>query len=265
MRYVILSTNENPEYLYYLPLVAWAWERLGWTPILFYTGDCKFVKSKVPVELKFKIEAIDGYRSDTIAQVSRLYGGTLSFMGDPIIMTGDIDMMPLSNYWNPKDGDITLYGHDLTDFNHYPICYIAMNATRWTEVMGTPGFNTEKWIKRDLDSYPQAKESFDSLRRWVVDQDMITERLNAVQFKKEHVSRGVLPNGYAFGRVDRSAWHLNHPVFIDCHLPRSMYVMDTNFRLVLDMLQMIWPQEDWEWFVEYTKSFKLEFVKTPFL
>ncbi|GIR20026.1 hypothetical protein CM15mP35_02870 [bacterium] len=35
---VILSSNDNPEYLDFWPIVSEAWINIGVTPILFYTG-----------------------------------------------------------------------------------------------------------------------------------------------------------------------------------------------------------------------------------
>ena len=37
-KYIVLSTNWNPDYLYYTPIVCWAWERFGWTPIVMLNG-----------------------------------------------------------------------------------------------------------------------------------------------------------------------------------------------------------------------------------
>jgi hypothetical protein len=37
-RYIVLGVNENPKYLYYLPLVTWAWRKIGWEPFIFYVG-----------------------------------------------------------------------------------------------------------------------------------------------------------------------------------------------------------------------------------
>lgn len=251
-KYIILSVNENPEYLFYLPLTIWAWKRFGWTPIVFYTDP------NTPYShLMARLNEINGYRSDTIAQVSRLFAGDLPLQGNPMIMTGDIDMIPLSDYWHPKEGDITIYGHDLTGYGHYPICYIAMNRERWVEVMGhNPDYNAH--IKTVLDKYPQARFDYDPIKRWVVDQDIITGLLDQTQFKKEYVSRGTLPNGYPVGRVDRSAWHLDHPKFIDAHLPRGAYGnTPTSLTQIMDLLHKIWPDEDFTWFINHANEYRM--------
>jgi hypothetical protein len=267
-KYIVLSVNGNPEYMFYLPLTVWAWRKFGWQPIVFYhrskksekisdlenliTETCEIGNS----EIHF-LKSIDGYRSETIAQISRLYATcVIGHSPEDYIMTGDIDMIPLSDYWDAKQFDVTVWGHDLTDYQHYPICYIGMNAWHWyclMNISGNPGDYNEM-IKRDLDSMPNAK-SEDSVKRWVVDQDLITERLNSRPWAIEKIHRGVYPNGYPVGRVDRSAWTLDHPELIDCHMLRGIWKDPRHMRMTMDLLQKVWPNEDFGWLEKYTAKF----------
>ena len=263
-KYIVLSTNWNPDYLYYLPLTVWAWRKFGWETIVFFNGDSElsFVKlayNSYPFSHNSwnELSDIPGYRSDTITQISRLYGACIA---DGYLMTGDIDMIPLSDYWIPQTyDDITIWGHDLTGYTHYPICYIGMPATRWTEVMGLTSSDYNKLIERDLDMMPDAKNS-DFYKYWFTDQELITQRIKETQFEKYFIPRGQLHNGYAKGRVDRGAWSLEHEQFIDCHMLRDMYKStDTgamNFAKTMRLLDRIWPDEDFTWFKEYTKEFQ---------
>lgn len=267
-KYIVLSVNWNPDYLYYLPLCVWAWRKFGWEPIVFYhpkgTGhDPLLSKATIgsePIRKYLHDKGsvnFDGYRSDTITQVSRLYGAC-AVDGENYLMTGDIDMIPLSDYWKPDENEITIYGHDLTGYGNYPICYIGMKSSRWIEVMGL-GTDYNELIKRDLSGIPKASsgrwEDY-----WETDQDLITKRLNDTQFKKTFITRGQLPNGYARGRVDRGAWSLDHEEFIDAHLLRDCYKLsDTgagNLAKTMRLLEKIWPNEDFTWFREYTKEFQ---------
>ncbi len=260
-KYIVLSVNWNPDYLYYLPLTVWAWKKLGWEAIVFYEGPRTdaFVLAKA---LNPNIEIIRSkgpYRSDTLSQVSRLYGACIE--PDGYLMTGDIDMLPLSDYWKPEfeKNDITIWGHDLTGYGNYPICYIGMHATRWVEVMGLSSIDYNEMMNRDLSQIPKAKsEKWEDY--WETDQDLITKRINETQFSKKFITRGQLPNGYARGRVDRGAWSLDHPEFIDCHMLRDMYKLsDTgigNLAKTMRLLEKIWAKEDFTWFQEYTKEFQ---------
>lgn len=242
MKYIVLSVNENQDYRYFMPLVQWSWKRIGWEVIILDTTN---------------IIIPEGYRSDTIAQISRLYAAIHLHPND-MVMTGDIDMIALSDYWHPDPNKISCYGHDLTGHTHFPICYIAMTAKKWCDVMELkPEMGAGHCILRDLNTLPQAKEE-DFYKRWFTDQDLITERLEP--FKNEIVSieRGQYPNGYACGRVDRGAWSLSHSEFIDCHMHHQIHHKgnEWKFEQTLEMLYHCFPGEDFKWFIDYTLDFK---------
>lgn len=252
-RYVVLGVNENPKYLYYLPLVLWAWRKIGWEAITFVVGELPKVGIiiNMPMDTTHFIKPINGYKSETIAQVSRLYGARQT-PKDTLVMTSDVDMIPLSNYWNPQENVITTYGRDLTDY-HYPMCYIAMNERDWYRVMDYYKTDIDHSVDLDLQqAVPKAKNV------WCVDQDIITERL--LRYGKEkitHIDRGTdKRTGYPLGRVDRSAWRLDHQVYIDAHLPHDILTNEKSFHNVMELLHTVWPMEDWKWFINYTKEFK---------
>lgn len=262
-KYIVLSVNDNPEYLFYIPLTMWAWKKFGWEPILLHTGRRNRIIAEAFAVKHTRVSSIypvnvDGYESETVAQISRLYAAKV-IDEESYLMTGDIDMIPLSDYWKFNENEITVWGHDLTSYQHYPICYIGMSSARWYEIMGLSGLHFSGLIKRDLDSMPNAK-SEDSVKRWVVDQDLITDRLNATQFPITKVHRGTYQNGYPVGRVDRSAWTLDHPVLIDCHMPRGLFGSGPssgfNRNNLMQLLHKVWPNEDFNWLIEYTNKFK---------
>lgn len=268
MRRIILSSNDNWDYMYFVPLTARIWKIFGWEPLYIYTRAEPRLEATMNIEeliltysssLETRIlrtSDFKKYRSDTISQVSRLYGALYCNSGD-MIMTGDADMLPLSDYWQPKEDSITVYGHDLTGYGHHPICYISMVKERWVEVMGLSSDDVAKLINRDLDEMPQALSS-DFYKYWVCDQDLITQRIKATQFPVTSVLRGQYKNGYAVGRVDRGTWTLDHPKFIDAHLHHQIYHRgnEWKFNLTVELLHKIWPNEDFTWFEEYTKEFK---------
>ena len=201
------------------------------------------------------IENIKGYRSDTIAQVSRLYAACVAEEGD-YLMTGDSDMMGLSDYWKFNPKKITVWGHDLTSYQQMPICYIGMTAERWKEVMCLPHDRIQELMKRDLDELPDSGENGNQVDRWCSDQRLITKRINEVQFEKEFVHRGVLSNGYPIGRIDRSAWATYHPNPTDCHLPHNIFDNDETFMKVMKMLASVFPNDGFQWFADYREQFK---------
>jgi len=265
-KYVVLSVNENPQYLFYMPIVIWAWRHFGWEPIIF---SRQFAPKSIPENciwstfgyidkayslLLFHCNQHDGYKSETIAQVSRLYGACVVDQ-DSYLMTSDIDMLPLSDFWKPNMKNITVWGHDLCSFNHYPICYIGMPHDKWVQVMGLTDNDYDKLIKRDLDTQPQAKSTV-NMNAWFTDQDLITAKIKATQFEKDFVNRGTYQYGHALHRVDRGSWRLDHDRFIDCHMLRDIYKNPKHFDMTMELLRKIWPNEDFTWFKEYTEEFK---------
>ena len=264
-KYIVLSVNNNVDYFYFLPLTCWAWKKFGWEPIVFYHryNDLQTDKEKELEDLSmivdFKtriIRGIEGYRSDTITQISRLYGACN--WDNEYLMTGDIDMIPLSNYWQPDLESITVYGHDLTGYGHYPICYIGMQSRKWREVMNIDSSDHNQMIKRDLDTLPQAKDP-DFYKYWFSDQDLITARLN--EYGKEKITfinRGQGKHGYAYGRVDRGngGWVLDQPELIDAHLMQQTHHSQEKIYKLMQLLRHVWPNEDFTWFEKYTEEFR---------
>jgi len=177
-------------------------------------------------------------------------------------MTSDADMIPLSDYWNPDAEKITCYGRDLTDY-HYPMCFVVMTVKKWREIMSLDyiqpqdlswanNYYIQETLKGREDAYSQ-----DKVKRWVTDQNILTEKLNA--YGKDRltlIDRGMYSNGYPLGRVDRSAWHYNHQQFIDCHAPHDVLTNETSYNNLLELLSRTWPNEDFQWFKDYTTEFK---------
>lgn len=218
---VILSSNDNLDYLGYLPWVQKAWNILGWKTLTLYLGS-KTIDSDPLNKIKY-INNINGYRPATIVQVARLLG----FKDlDGLIMTSDVDMMPLSNYWNPDPSILTVYGADLMNYTEYPMCYIAAPSSLWAKLF------PEDSLEQLLGTYPNAK-SLEFGEWWSTDQKIVTSRINSMmeynsdsiafrdRGQKRHwwMRRGKL----AYGRVDRLKWLLTLNTWdkkIDAHMPR---------------------------------------------
>lgn len=252
-KFVVLATNDVPKYLFYTPLVCWAWNKIGWHPIVFFYGSiakgfgqiCDLTL-KQNINFQPAILKVEGYPSETIVQVSRLYGSCLSDYPHDYMMTSDIDMLPLSDYW--QGNLVTSWGSNLSN-EHYPIAYIGMPVVEWQEVMEIYEDDYNALIKNDLDKISPIK--------WTTDQDLITKRLDAYNGKIKLIDREIdKRTGYPIGRVDRSAWTLDHKVFIDAHLPHDILTNEKSYQKVMNLLTHIWPNESFKWFEEYYRDFK---------
>jgi len=219
-KYVVLSTNDNPDYYNYIPYVIKAWNKLGWKCITFLREKEESLQHLVDGKnIFYTIKGESKYRDETLVQVSRLFAGHL--VEDGLIMTADGDMMPCSDYWKPNEEEVTVYGHDLTQFGWYPICYIAMNSKKWKEIMNITDEDLLVQIESLLDKYDQAK-SEEFMSWWHVDQDIITERLNNVYKRSILRGRDDIFGFLAKGRIDRWDWVKTKQMLhaIDAHMPR---------------------------------------------
>lgn len=223
---VILGTTNHYDYVSCYKYVARAWNNIGWDTLTFYVNDqpdkliSEFDNNKIIEVSKSK------YGHIILSQVYRLLGHHYLDDSD-IIMTSDIDMMPLSDYWNPSIDFVNCYGYDLTGYKHYPICYIAMNKENWTQII------PEKNVEDLLNKYSCASSNdFDDY--WYTDQHIITERIKSSDLPVKEINRGSDKYNLATGRIDRAAldYTANIPEQkIDCHLPRPFNKQVCNYLL----------------------------------
>ena len=252
----VISTNNNNDYMFYLPVVVEGWYKLGYDVLLFTDGDCLLSK-KSPLSKAFeKINAfypertaqiypfkgITGIDSVMLTQCSRLFA---SYFVEPEtrIITSDIDMLVLKDIFI-DNGSIDTYGRDLTNW-HYPMCYISMPSKRWREVMGISLSETlEENMERIIKAEPFHNSS-EQWQRWGTDQEIITKRLESVKGFVFHHDRGVDPEtGYPLGRLDRSGWRIPTGDIIDVHLPRDPM---NNYYKIAPLCG--------DWFGDYFKSY----------
>jgi hypothetical protein len=195
---VVLSTNNNPDYYMYLPYQLKAWHNYGWKVCVIATHD---VTANLEADYLIYMPPIEGTRSETVAQSSRLYAA--NFLPEyALIMTCDMDLIPLSDYWHPDPSGITVYGHDLTDYSFYPMGYVAMTGKRWKECMNLSGDTLDQLVK-DIDEIGLAK-SDQWENWWNHDWTLLTKRLSRFKDQITFINRGRRLTGtFAYGRVDR--------------------------------------------------------------
>jgi len=238
-RYVVVSTNNNPDYYFYAPYQEKAWNSLGWSLCVMCTHDVNtnLLGLTSPSTIVVQLPAINELRSETIAQASRLYAANYLPM-DSLIMTCDMDLIPLSDYWNPERSNITVYGHDLTDYTYFPMGYTAMEGSKWKEVMKCT-YNTHSDIMRDATEYSYMTMSKDWEQWWNYDWRLLTDRLKA--YKVEHKIRGRQPNGFAHGRIDRgnSMAHVQGEL-IDAHCENNNVRHEAKMPRFLEIFESIY-------------------------
>jgi hypothetical protein len=265
MKYVVISSNLNDDYLFYVPIVTWAWNKLGWSVIFLspnYEKQPKYIVvhnlfitlNENNIHYSWERNEFD-YDEVSICQIARLYTVDIGkFWILDYILTSDADMMPLSDYWTVVYSEIRCYGKDLSDV-HYPICYIGMSVCEWKRVMDLTS-NFSRDIKRDLQDREDIN-STDKEKSWVCDQNLVTERLQNETVNS--IERGIYThNGYPIGRIDRSSWarSLAQKERIDCHLPRRGYLQE-NWNLVMTLIKECFKVsgEEIKWMEDYRKKY----------
>ena len=266
---VVVSSNNNPDYLFFLPIVEWCWNQLGWKTAMMLTADVdvnKIGKHKVFSDtIMIQLPEIEGIRPETMAQGGRLYACNY-LPKDTLVMTSDADMIPLSNFLKPNRDEITEFGHDLTWFNFFPMCYIAMKTEKWQKIMDL-SYDTKRDFERDAkaNGRPYATEWE---RWWDFDWEHITQKLKESGEPITHVNRGQVQCAgatLAKGRIDRyaypKAWDeaLQQPERMDCHCINAAYSDERWGRLFALMLECF--GEDARWMEKYKNDFKLDYAK----
>jgi hypothetical protein len=160
---VVVSSNNNPDYFFYAKYQKHAWNKFGWKLCIMTTPD---VNEILPCDYQIILPNID-IRTETLAQAGRLYAAN-QLPADAIIMTCDMDLIPLSDYWHPDPNEITVYGHDLTWYSYFPMGYVAMTGAKWKEKFHLTG-DTHMDMLRDIKNYSSMVESNDWNEWWNYD------------------------------------------------------------------------------------------------
>jgi hypothetical protein len=225
-RIVVISTNNNPDYFFYAPYMEKAWNSFGWRLAIVVTHDVSIEDLKLNPKgntIVIKLPNIDGIRLETQAQAGRLYACN-HLPENCIVMTSDMDLLPLSNYWNPSINDVTIYGYDLTWRSFFPMGYCAMSRDNWIKYLNLTG-DTEKDFLRDANdrSVKHDPYSSDWSVYWDYDWDLLTTRLSPFKDQLTFIDRGQIDIAgatLAKGRIDRYNWEVTQSQpepFIDAH------------------------------------------------
>lgn len=219
---VIISTNDNADYYCYAPYMERAWNNLGWEVAVMITNDVDAMELRLqnPETYICELPAVEGIRQETIAQVGRLYAYKY-LDSEALIMTCDMDLLPLSNYWHPNPEEMTVYGYDLTWRSYYPMGYIAMKGGQWSKIMNDEG-TIAQIIERDAKE-TQIAYSKEWEQWWNHDWNLITKRMKPFERQIRFIDRGQIDIAgatLARGRIDRYNWEATQQQpgpFIDAH------------------------------------------------
>jgi hypothetical protein len=264
----ILSITHDDQYLFYLPLVVWSWNKLGHNVVVIgpdMDGESTDDRIELIIDTRWEQDiqwhwigfTAPTDKEATYAQCSRIYAAALRRLlpDDEVMITSDVDMAVLNKEYfeSAEDGRIHVYGADLVPENQYPICYISMTAETWRQVMGIKMGET---MQNKLDSLlgPLECEHFKG-NYWSKDQETIYNKLTEGSWPVVKHNRAKLPHQFATRRADRDGWPEEMPPdLIDAHLPRPGYT-DENFTRIMNLFKTYYPNEDLQWMYDYRAKY----------
>lgn len=199
----VLSTNNNPDYFYYAPIVEWIWNKFGWEVALFKTSDVGDVGMRSSTTKEYVIPNIEGVETHTLAQVVRHFAADV-LPKDAYIMVQDIDLLPLQDFWQPDLDKMTIYGWETTGYSFIPVHYTGMMGDKWYSVMDCTG-DLKSDMEREMKANGRAYETVWE-KRWDADWDILTTKVLAKKNDFTFIERGWVQlgkNQTPKGRVDR--------------------------------------------------------------
>lgn len=255
---VLLSIDNNPSYLYLLPIVCKSWQLQGWECFISFNNVAAMgflhdlmTDLGIKTSIKVIVKPSDTPNKALYTQCHRLYMAQ-GQPNDTYFIMSDADMFIASDFLNQDYDKVNAFGHDLTGYGQIPMCYVGMTGKKWKELMRP--FD----VKADLKKFAK-KDAEDFYVAWGCDQDILTGRLRTVIGYQNinFVKRGQDPNnaGLPMGRWDRYNWVKPTGVIHDCHLSPEGYTDGGTERLI-DMCQTIYPDADWSWISEYRTKFR---------
>lgn len=261
----VISTTYDNKYLYFLPICVWAWNRLGVDVICFmphldadYDNNKKFdllMKVKREQGLNFYCHEFIApkHKESTYAQCSRLYAACLDLPEDDIIVMGDIDLIPfkIPPYANDR---FTILGADLVPDKQLPMCFVSAPVKLWRE-----DFCKNRTYQQCLDDLVGVIEC-EHFRgnQWCLDQSELYNGISKSNNQRTLIPRARPNTQFANHRVDRDDinWrsYVNEDL-IDAHLWRDGFT-DANFANIMELLKMKFPNESFDWLVDYTNEYR---------
>ncbi len=262
MRAIVSCTNE-PLYSYFLPLVAYCWNRIGVKVIAFTPQICNESTFFAMERMNFNCEnknlsygyVADDNKSATYSQLSRLMAWSIDDISDDeIIYTSDCDMLNFKVPPHDTGFDFTVWGSDLTPSTQYPVCYVGAKKKVWKQFFGIVDANYQEALDYHLGHIECLNMRGNY---WSFEQELIFNTLQNANCLLIPRSNG--QNQFALNRVDRTDLHYKDRWdrfnLIDAHLWRPGY-SEENFPKILELMQFVYPDDNFDWLISYTEQYK---------
>jgi hypothetical protein len=241
LKRVILSTNDNPNYIQFWPIVAPLWQEIGLTPTLILVA-----KQNCPIDESLG----DVIRFEPLTDISEAFQTQNLRLLLPILFPGegcliaDIDMLPMSRTYFTEEAkecpsEAFLVYRDKAygpESKRYPMCYVAAEGQVFSSVFGVTHFGQFASLLRNW-----AAQGYG----WETDEIMMYKYLNFW----EELGNQVFKLGHSVGpRLDRSEWDLALKAkdigkYIDCHCPRPYSAHAAEIDHIVSAIYTQWKLE----------------------
>jgi len=235
LKRVILSTNNNPLYLEFWPVVAPLWEARGLRPTLALIAD-----ENCPIDTSLgdviRFPPLPDVPEPLQAQVIRLF--LPSLFPEEGCLISDIDMLPISpSYFKegasgcPEEGFLVYRdGAEGYDGMKFPMCYVAAKGRVFSDIFQV--FSLEEISERIRE---WARQGYG----WNTDEVMLYR--SAIAWEKNGGLIVRLGHG-AGGRLDRGNWQtdissIRISDYIDCHCPRPYSDYQDSIDPIVEAIQ----------------------------
>ena len=223
LKYAIVSSNSNSEYLDFWPSVSKAWKKMDIEPLLLYIDPNPPSQNVIEQGDVIYLESIPEWSIVQQSQSIRFWAAKL--INEPFIIS-DMDMLPISkDYYMDGanqigDKGIVSYSSDIINYRwyktnpQYPMCYLAGDPESFKNLLDLNENNHKDFLRRL--SRMNIRSGTD--QKFFYNQSKLP---NKPQIK--HLNRGWIEEKYATKRLDKAIWpknDYNAEDFIDCHLPR---------------------------------------------
>jgi len=235
---VVLSTNLNPKYCEFWPIVAQAWHKLfGVTVHLAVVGEACPLATFDYTHIHF-FKPVDGVPIANQAKVARYY--VASMLPDSlVVMTNDIDLLPLNQHHilgmmaNRKEGALMTFGSEFYTDAEDGKCmagYLTAESSVFRKLFNVGPHN----------GWAEFVQSFIGIRRFDSKENILNNihHEHPDTFSDESLLRYLLFGDtvplderplvhFPDRMLDRANWQLD-PVklkadyYVDCHLPRPL-------------------------------------------
>lgn len=240
--HLVLSTNDDPRYYGFWPVVSQAWKKL-FPEVSLVLAYISYNEDRIPeLEQYGKVihyYPIDGIPIQNQAKVSRMF--VMSLL-DGFVMMNDIDIMPLSRKYTEYCCDylekdkITCIGTDTYDGSpeegKFPISYFCGDASAVAEVVNPEGLTytqlLRSWIgMKDIDHKEDISRNIDPENPdCFSDESLIRALINRWDGKDTRVNRVPRKLTHGGNALCRANWKLDKNLLQDgyykhAHLPRK--------------------------------------------